>query len=433
MLRFPLVLFTLTFVFSIANTKNLEAADAKADAKLPNVVMIISDDQAWNDFGFMGHREIKTPNLDRLAAQSATFPRGYVPSSLCRPSLATMISGLYPHQHKISGNDPPKGTDRRLMHKHIHRIPSLPRILAVKGYVSHQSGKWWEGDPVKDGGFTKAMTHGDPKRGGRHGDLGLKIGREGMQPIFEFIDDAGEKPFFLWYAPFLPHTPHTPPKRLLEKYSAPGKSINIAKYQAMCEWFDETCGQLLDYLDKKGVAENTLVVFVTDNGWIQQPNARGYAPKSKRSQYDGGIRTPIMVRWPNRIQPKTYQNTLVNSIDLAPTILAAAGLKPQPEMTGLNLLKVIENNGTTDRPAIFGEIFEHDIANIDVPSESLVYRWIIQGDDKLILPAKPGDPVELYDLKTDPHETKNLAKLYPDLVQKLSGQINNWWDGQPQR
>lgn len=391
--------------------------------------MIISDDQAWTDFGFMGHEVIKTPHLDRLAAQSATFPRGYVPSSLCRPSLATMVSGLYPHQHKISGNDPPKGTDRRLMLKHIRRIPSLPRLLAEKGYVSHQSGKWWEGDPVADGGFTAGMTHGEPSRGGRHGDLGLKIGRQGMQPIFEFIDSAGEKPFFLWYAPFLPHTPHTPPQRLLDKYTAPGKSIHIARYQAMCEWFDETCGQLLDYLDEKNLADDTLVVFVTDNGWIQSPGARNYAPKSKRSQYDGGIRTPIMLRWPKRIAPKRYEETLVSSIDLAPTILAAAGLEIPSEMPGLNLLNAIGKGGETGRPAIFGEIFEHDIADIDKPAESLLYRWVIAGDWKLIVPANAKAPAELYNLKDDPHETKNLAGQKPDLVEKLEVQIDDWWDG----
>lgn len=401
----------------------------QAENQPPNIVMIISDDQAWTDFGFMGHEEIRTPNLDKLAAQSATFPRGYVPSSLCRPSLATMISGLYPHQHEISGNDPPKGTDRRLMLKHIRRIPSLARLLAEKGYVSHQSGKWWEGDPIADGGFTAAMTHGDPKRGGRHGDLGLKIGRQGMEPIYNFIDKAGDKPFFLWYAPFLPHSPHNPPKRLLDKYTKPGKSIHVAKYQAMCEWFDETCGQLLDHLEEKNLAENTLVVFVTDNGWIQSLGSPKYAPKSKRSQYDGGIRTPIMLRWPARIPAKTYEDTLVSSIDLAPTILAAAGIKAPSEMPGLNLLKVIENNGQTNRDAIFGEIFEHDIVDIDEPAKSLIYRWTISGDWKLILPADPQASVELYNLKTDPHETKNLAKEKPELVERLKGKINQWWDG----
>ena len=99
------------------------------------------------------------------------------------------------------------------------------------------------------------MTHGDPERGGRHGDQGLKIGRDGMKPITDFIDEATEakKPFLLWYAPSLPHSPHNPPERLLEKYSQPGRAEDVAKYYAMCEWFDETCGELLGYLDEKSL------------------------------------------------------------------------------------------------------------------------------------------------------------------------------------
>ena len=396
-----------------------------AVAKPPNVVMIISDDQAWTDFGFMGHEAIRTPHLDGLAEQSAVFPRGYVPSSLCRPSLATMITGLYPHQHKITGNDPPEGTDRREMLRHIRRLPTLPKLLAEKGYVSHQSGKWWEGAPEL-GGFTAGMTHGDPSRGGRHGDLGLKIGREGMQPVFDFIEGAGEKPFFVWYAPFLPHSPHNPPRRLLEKYTAPGKSIHVARYQAMCEWFDETCGELLDYLDQKNLAKDTLVVFVTDNGWIQDENSRQFAPKSKRSPYDGGIRTPIMLRWPGQVPPGRY-DTLVSSIDLAPTILAAAGLEKAEEMPGINLLEVANSGGRAERDAIFGDIYEHDVAEIDDPVPGLLYRWCIAGDWKLIVPRADGESVELYNLADDPFETRNVAERNPEIVQRLRERIEEWY------
>ena len=195
-------------------------------AKPPNIVFIISDDQTWTDYSFMGHRHIQTPSIDRLAAQSLTFTRGYVPSSLCCPSLATMITGLYPHQSRITGNEPPvpPGGKRTPEYRRrvrdlvalIDNVPTLPRLLAKKGYLSHQSGKWWHGS-FKRGGFTHGMTHGDPKRGGRHGDAGLRIGRRGLKPIFAFIEEASEKPFFIWYAPFLPHTPHTPPKRLFDK------------------------------------------------------------------------------------------------------------------------------------------------------------------------------------------------------------------------
>lgn len=395
-----------------------------AQAKPPNVVMIISDDQTWGDFSFMGHPHIQTPHLDRLAKQSVVYTRGYVPSSLCRPSLATLITGLYPHQHGITGNDPPKGTNRQLMLKHIQSHSTLPQMLAKKGYRSLQTGKWWEGHP-KLGGFTHAMTHGDPKRGGRHGDLGLQVGRKGLKPIFDFIDQGGDQPFFVWYAPFLPHSPHNPPARLLDKYKDKTDSIHIARYWAMCEWFDETCGELLGHLDRKGLSDNTLVVFVTDNGWIQQPKSPRYAPKSKRSPYDGGLRTPIMLRWPGKLRPKHNEETLVNSVDLVPTILAACGLEPTKKMLGLDLIGQA-NDELKRREAIFGEIFEHDVADIDRPEASLLHRWCIEGNWKLILSTGDRGP-ELFDLHADPWETKNLAGKNPKMVKQLSNRLDTWW------
>lgn len=417
----------------------LRLAETGCAAERPNVLILLSDDQAWNDYGFMGHDVIRTPHLDRLAAQSAVFPRGYVPSSLCRPSLATLITGLYPHQHRISGNDPVfdalRGRNRyqspdylRLNERlivHIEEHPTLPRLLGQQGYLSLQTGKWWEGHHSR-GGFTSGMTHGDPARGGRHGDAGLDVGRKGIQPLVDFLDSAGERPWFIWYAPMLPHTPHNPPERLLEKYSAPGKSEHVARYQAMCEWWDESCGEVLAALDQRGLTQNTLVVYLCDNGWIQDPEAPRYGPRSKRSPNEGGVRTPIMLRWPGRIEPARY-DALASSIDVAPTILAACGLPPTAEMTGINLLEVCRQKGRTDRQRLFGEIFDHDVADVDVPARSLQYRWCIEGDWKLILPAAADEAVQLYNLADDPHEDRNLALERADIVQRLTAAINAWW------
>lgn len=401
-------------------------ANAAVPANRPNVVMLISDDQAWTDYRFMGHEAIRTPHLDKLASQSALFTRGYVPSSLCRPSLMTMATGLYAHQHKVVCNDPPPGKKRAELLKFVQAVPTLPRILGEHGYRSFQAGKWWEGNPSL-GGFTQGMTHGVPSRGGRHGDEGLKIGRQGMQPVFDFIDECGDKPFFLWYAPMLPHTPHTPPQRILDRYMKEGRSPFVARYYAMCEWFDETCGQLLDYLDKKGLSENTLVVYVTDNGWIQNPEGRNFLPKSKRSPYDGGLRTPIMLRWPGRIKPMRDDATPVSSIDLAPTILAACGLEPTATMPGENLLPLCAGK-PLERDRIFGEVFTHDGVEIDRPASGLLYRWVFDGRFKLILPQAAEEQPELYDVVADPHENQNLSKAQPDRVKELSAAIQAWWD-----
>ncbi|GAF93218.1 unnamed protein product, partial [marine sediment metagenome] len=135
----------------------LLAVTALAAAERPNVVMIVSDDQGWRDFGFMGHGVVRTPHLDRLAQTSAVFPNGYVPTALCRPSLATLLTGLYGHQHKITGNDPPDGVDRDAMLGFLRQSPAVPRLLAQAGYLSLQTGKFWEGH-YSNAGFTHGMT-----------------------------------------------------------------------------------------------------------------------------------------------------------------------------------------------------------------------------------------------------------------------------------
>ncbi|HBJ37461.1 MAG TPA: sulfatase [Planctomycetaceae bacterium] len=429
----------------------LLAGDAPAGAadQPPNIVFILSDDQAWTDYGFMGHPHIQTPNLDRLAKQSAVFRRGYVPTALCRPSLATLVTGLYAHQHKISGNDPsldlakPQSAQYRDLQaqliSHIDRNPTLPKLLGEKGYLSHQSGKWWEGN-FQRGGFTHGMTRGFPQPGGRHGDDGLKIGREGMEPVFDFIDQAvaDKKPFYVWYSPFMPHTPHNPPERLLNKYRGKVDSLFVAKYYAMCEWFDETCGQLIDRIDQKGLTENTLFVYVCDNGWIQDPDAPGYALRSKQSPNEGGTRQPILLSWKGVIQPQEREE-LISSIDLVPTMLSVAGVEAPKQMPGLDLIPLVRDGKPLSRDTIFGEGFAHDIADIDKPEASLLYRWVIQGKWKLLLtydgavgryasshPRTERRP-QLFDLHADPQELHNLASHNPEVVAKLAAKISDWW------
>ena len=251
----------MTILRFILSAAFVLAATAEADSKQPNIVLIISDDHAWTDYGFAGHPHAKTPNIDRLAAEGLTFTRGYVTTAICSPSLATMLTGLYPHQHGITGNDPHQGQNRADWIDPFFKKPQLPRLLTDAGYMTLHTGKYWMGHPNQVG-FTDDMG---PT--GRHGGKALSIGRKSMKPIYDFIDKAQqqEKPFFVWYAPFLPHTPHNPPERLLKKYAAV-KNQKKAKYLAMIEWLDETCGELMSQLKKKGVADNTLVLYLPENG-----------------------------------------------------------------------------------------------------------------------------------------------------------------------
>ena len=440
-----------------------------------NVVLIISDDQHWRDYGFMGHEHLRTPHLDRLARESLVYRCGHVPSSLCCPSLASIITGRLPHEHRIVGNDPPADpriprtgpegrvaftAGREAMNRHLEEWPLLPRLLADRGYESLQTGKWWQGDFAR-GGFTQGMSKGQ-----RHGDEGLTIGRQSLEPVYDFIGRCrnDDRPFFVWYAPMLPHDPHDPPQELVDHYASRTDSLHVARYWGNVERFDRTVGDLLDHLDRERLAQDTLVVYVTDNGWIQSPDRPEFAPRSKLSPYEGGLRTPIMLRQPGAIPPGS-SDALASAIDIMPTVLAACGVPAPAGLPGVDLL---DDKAVAARRQIFGECFTHTLVDLDDPAKSLLWRWTIRDDEqtphqhrwKLIVPTSatagggaggggeagvefPAGPagrvdpqsrerwqrreVELFDMATDPDEAQNLAASEPEIVQELKQSlVANW-------
>jgi len=377
------VCLTLCSLFSCGNkakgdnTKGHEQAELTAQT--PNIVFILSDDQSWTDYSFMGDKNIETPRIDQFAKESLAFTRSYVPTPLCSPSLATIITGLYPKDHGILGNDKVferiKG-DRATSRIHraaaytpiisaFEKQTTLPDLLKEKGYISFQTG-------------------------------------------------------FLWYAPFLPHRPHNPPQRLFEKYQKKTDSEHLAKYWAMCEWFDETCGQLFDLIEEKGLTENTLFVYVCDNGWAQDPTKSGYLKHSKRAPYDMGIRTPIMYKWKGKITPKMDNKTITSSIDMVPTVLDILGIEKPENLPGIN---VLEENALQDRNGIFGEVYAHDF---DTVENSMYYNMAIFPPYKIIIPdpvRKKDEVVQLFNIDQDPFEKKNIAANYPEIVEKLTARI----------
>ena len=442
------VIGTTTHAGSPGEIVDKDGSNEPSNTKRPNIVWIISDDQAYGDYGFMGHDAIRTPNLDRLAREASLFRRGYVPTALCRPSLMSLLTGHYASVHGVTGNDPsPKYAAKQsdayqqqradLIAK-LGRFESIADRLAEAGYLCHQSGKFWEGS-FSQGGFTHGMTRGFPQPGGRHGDDGLKIGRQGLKPIDEFLTlaDQSEQPYFLWYAPFLPHSPHNPPERLLKKYATQGRPQSIAKYYAMCEWFDETCGDLMKLVGRHKGGDNVMTVYVCDNGWIQDPDSSRFAPRSKQSPYEGGVRTPIFYHWPGHIAAADRPE-LATSLDIYPTTLAAAGLSVPDDRPGLNLLPYLSAGRVVDRDVVFGESFAHDIADIDDPARSLLYRWCINDHWKLLLTMdgetnryghvhdRTNTEPRLYDLRSDPDERMNVAASQPEVVADLTAKIDRW-------
>jgi arylsulfatase A-like enzyme len=429
---FSILLFLVWGIFA-------HAAETK-----PNIILIISDDHGFPDYGFMGSKHVHTPSIDRMASQGLLYTRGYT-MPLCSPSLACLLTGKLPHQHGIVGNDLANASSVRdgekrkakekgqkqsrdpLARQLLSNSVILPKALSEAGYLSFQTGKLWN-VTYKDIGFTSGMTD----TAGRHGDAGLTIGRKGMQPIFDFIDSAQkeQKPFFIWHAPMMPHTPHTPPETLLAKYQNKGYSPAAEKYYAMVEWFDQTCGELDAYLIKNKLFDNTVILYIADNGW----NAEGFnaEARSKLSPYELGIRTPMFVRWPGKVKPLRDDQTLASIIDFVPSILKIAGARAPSDLPGLDLL---DRSAMTARKSVHVESYSHDIADLAVPAKSLVAQVVVDGWLKLLVPglAKPNSrgfgpsEIELYDLQSDPFEKTNIAANRPDDVKRLQAIQHAMW------
>jgi arylsulfatase A-like enzyme len=402
----------------------------------PNVILILSDDQGFTDYGFMGHKVVKTPNIDRMASQSMLYTRGYV-MPVCSPSLATLLTGQLPHVHGITGNDLSKknnvavktkgpGDRSPLAHQLLGNSMILPKALTAAGYLTFQTGKLWN-VTAQEVGFTAGMTNAE----GRHGGDGLEIGRKTMKPMFDFMDNAQsqKKPFFVWYAPMLPHQPHNPPKELLAHFQDKGLSVKAATYYAMVEWFDQTCGQLDDYLTKNKLADNTVIIYMADNGWDAEEGKR-----AKLSPYELGIRTPMFVRWPKKVKAMRDEETLASIIDFVPTVLNACGLKVPSDLPGLDLTN---REAMTARKSVFVEAYTHDIAALGQPEKSLVTQVIINGWSKLLLPGQvvpdkaftsAPSSAALYDLKSDPMEKNDLSTAKPDEVTRLKSLQNAQWN-----
>jgi uncharacterized sulfatase len=339
-----------------------------------------------------------------------------------------------PHANGITGNDlsgnhPKKGERDALKSQLMGNSLMLPKAISEAGYMTFQTGKLWN-STYAEVGFTDGMT----KTAGRHGDAGLDIGRKGMKPIYDFIKTAkaADKPFFIWHAPFLPHTPHNPPAEIFAKYKGKGPTAAAEKYYAMVEWLDNTCGELDEYLEKNGLKENTVILYLADNGWDGEMAHDGN--RAKLSPYELGIRSPMFVRWPAKVKSQRDDVTLAHIIDFPTTILDITGAKNPGDLPGLNLTDL---DAMKKRETVFVEAYTHDIADLEAPEKSLISRVVINGWWKLIIPGpvKPDRPFSgvpsktvLYDLKSDPLEKNDVAAANPEVVERLTKLQTAQWD-----
>jgi uncharacterized sulfatase len=318
-------------------------------------VLILSDDQAWSDFGFMGSEIIETPNIDSLAEAGFRFSLAFNTASVCRASLRSILTGYFPSQYESRFAGLGRTAGRRASPSQIREIETLPRLLAQRGYVSFQGGKYWEGS-FRDGGFSEGLADGrmdsasslDPLTQAA-GGASLELGRETMAPLFEFIDDNRTQPFFVWFAPLLPHRPFDADASYRDRYVSQGLSESTVGYYANIARLDERVGELKAHLERRDLIEQTLIVFLTDNGWeaggdgIQEQTMGG--AQGKFSIQEDGFRTPLIMSWPNTITPGRDDHTLISTVDLFATLLDVAGVSLPSDRWGESFLSLLLGAG----------------------------------------------------------------------------------------
>lgn len=308
--------------------------------ELSNIVFIIADDISWNDFGCYGNPDVRTPNIDRMAAEGLKFNNVYLTASSCSPSRTSIISGRYPHN-----------TAAAELHTAMPgHLPVFPEELKAAGYFTGASGKWHMGEAAKRGFDTLAIENVGP--GGE--DHWISLLRE----------RPANKPFFFWFAALDAHrawsadscdNPHDPDQLSVPVGLAnlPGTRQDLASYYNEVQRFDSYVGMVRSELERQGVLDNTLIIVMADNG-------RPF-PRAKTLVFDSGMKTPFIAFWPKGIQlPGEQVNALVSVIDLAPTFTSLAGIESNKFYQGRSFTHLFASPDKAFREVVFAEHNWHD-------------------------------------------------------------------------
>lgn len=462
---------------------NPSALCADVPAPRPNIIIILADDFGWSDLGcYNPGTYYETPNLDRLARQSVRFTNGYSANPVCSPTRFSLQTGRYPTRGNATywfGSNPPSGLSFDFAAPEINQfIPNdyetLAEGLKKAGYQTAFIGKWHLGQPgpekrgyeLNDDG----LSQNTPKKNRKNKNKDKAAGKNtDDEPPAEFPDRAlapqaiaflrqmaadKSRPFFLSHNFYLTHTPIQAPADLVQKYKDKARKLGLTDgndfseeeqtwptpnagprkirtrqsnptYAAMVEQMDTAVGQILAELDALGVAGNTLVMFISDNGGLSTTNA---VPTSnlplrggKGWLYEGGIRVPFMIRWPAAIKGGSTNDTPIMTIDVLPTAYAAAGVPlPAKKPDGVNLLPLLQNNTPLSRDALYWH-FPHYGGQGGFPGAA-----IRVGDWKLIERFTDGR-VHLYNLRDDLAERTDLAAEDPARVAALRSRLHAWY------
>ncbi len=461
-------------VFILATSFGLTIFSAESfgqtisETRQPNIVLIMADDFGWKDLHCYGNERLDTPNLDRLAKQGILFTDAYSASPVCTPTRAALMTGESPARLNITNHaagHPPNfrkpGTNlitpRWLRHLPLERV-TLAEQLRSSGYATAFVGKWHLSHRME---IDLEPGPSEPELRPEHQGFDINIGgcQLGGPPSYfspyklpnltakadgeylpdrcadeciDFIETNRERPFFLCWWNYSVHYPFQAPADLITKYERrKGPGIENPTYAAMIEGMDTAIGKLLVALDKNKLSENTLVIFTSDNG----PFAANVKPLrgEKGHLYEGGIRVPMIVRWPGRVRPNQQSATPVITMDIHATILEAAHLKADPTNTpdGMSLSPIFDAGQKLDRRSIYFHYPNyafHKNNRLASAIRSENYKLIKFYDD---------DSIELYDLKNDIGESNNLADSMPEKANQLRSDLENWLKqtnaSQPQR
>jgi arylsulfatase A-like enzyme len=426
------------------------AAAAGASAgRRPNILFILIDDMGWRDVGFMGSKFYLTPNIDRLASQGMVFTRAYANGPNCAPTRACLMSGQYTPRHGVYT----VGTSERGQASRRKLIPikntttldpkfvTLAESLKSAGYVTAMMGKWHlggdaetcpeaQGFDVNVGGTAAGnpssyfSPYHNPKL--PDGPKGEYLTDRLTDEAIKFIDaqakaqaDAGAapRPFFLYLPEYAVHTPLQAKADKTEKYKsrpADGGQQN-ATYAAMIESTDDGIGRILARLDDLKLAENTLVIFFSDNGGVGGITSNAPLRGAKGMLYEGGIREPMIVRWPGKVKPGSKCGQAVIGIDFYPTFLEVAGA-PAPAgqvLDGVSIVSLMTESGPPEPRAIFWH-FPCYLEGATPSGWRTTPAGAVQMGDWKLIEFFEDSHVELYNLADDIGETKDLAAAMPD-------------------
>ena len=424
----------------------------QADEK-PNILFIMADDLGWMDLACQGNRLVETPHIDRLASQGMRLTDAYAAAPVCSPTRAAVLTGLAPARIGLTTHLPGRffPQDQRpqpapLVSQLAARYVTIAERLREAGYANGFFGKWHlapsagpqgrvaEALSPLNQGFDRNIggtAHGGPPSFfSPYRIATLPDGKPGeylpdrlVNETIEFVRQHKDQPWMaqLWF--YTVHWPMQAPQRLLEKYAdRRGPGLNDTRYGAMIEAMDLGVGRLLAALDALQLQENTLVVFTSDNGGFAGVSDCRPLRESKGYLYEGGIRVPLLVRWPGRVAAGSTSATPVISMDFFPTFLEVAGLAPDPSQPrdGVSMLPLLLQTGQLHRPALY-----FHFPNYAWHMDNRLGSAIRSGNFKLLRNYDDGS-LELYDLKNDLSEQHNLATQRPALADRLQRQLAQW-------